>query len=194
MIIDLIFVVLMVLAIFKGFSRGLVVAVFSFFAIIAGLAAALKLSASLAGYLESSEHLSLKWLPFIAFIIIMAVVIIIVRLLAGIIRKSFQLLMLGWVDTIGGILLYMLIYLTVYSVILFFAEKVHMIGSEQIQASKVYSFIEPLGPKILGGIGYIIPVFKGLFTELEQFFEAIGDKIPASVQNIYLIKTNSYLA
>jgi membrane protein required for colicin V production len=124
----------------------------------------------------------------------MAVVIIIVRLLAGIIRKSFQLLMLGWVDTIGGILLYMLIYLTVYSVILFFAEKVHMIGSEQIQASKVYSFIEPLGPKILGGIGYIIPVFKGLFTELERFFEAIGDKIPASVQNIYLIKTNSYLA
>ena len=51
MIIDIIFVILIVLALLQGYRRGLIVAVFSLISIIVGLAAAIKLSAVVANYL-----------------------------------------------------------------------------------------------------------------------------------------------
>jgi membrane protein required for colicin V production len=45
MILDLVFAVLIILAIIKGYQRGLIVGIFSLIAIIIGLAAAIKLSA-----------------------------------------------------------------------------------------------------------------------------------------------------
>jgi len=52
MFVDVIFVILMVMALFKGYTRGLIVAVFSFGAFLIGLAAALKLSAVVAQRLQ----------------------------------------------------------------------------------------------------------------------------------------------
>jgi membrane protein required for colicin V production len=49
MVIDAIFIVLMILAVIKGFRNGLIVAVFSFLGIIIGLAAAMKFSTVVAG-------------------------------------------------------------------------------------------------------------------------------------------------
>ena len=48
MFIDTLFLLAMIAALFKGYTKGLVVAVFSFAAIIIGLAAALKLSSAVA--------------------------------------------------------------------------------------------------------------------------------------------------
>ena len=54
MIIDIIFLILLALAVIKGISRGFIVAVFSFFAIIIGVAAAMKLSYIVANWLQHS--------------------------------------------------------------------------------------------------------------------------------------------
>ncbi|MFZ1856027.1 MAG: CvpA family protein, partial [Chitinophagaceae bacterium] len=51
MLIDLIFAVILVLAILKGYQRGLVIGLFSLVAVIIGLAAAMKLSTVVAGYI-----------------------------------------------------------------------------------------------------------------------------------------------
>ena len=52
MIIDIAFAIVMILAIFKGFSKGFIVGIFSLLAFIIGLAAALKLSVVVANYLR----------------------------------------------------------------------------------------------------------------------------------------------
>ena len=70
MIIDLIFAVLMVLAVIQGYRRGLIVAIFSFVSIIVGLAAAMKLSTVVAEYIGHSVKISDKWLPIISFIVV----------------------------------------------------------------------------------------------------------------------------
>lgn len=51
MVIDFFYCVLIVFAVINGIRRGLIVAVFSFFAIIIALAAAIKFSAIVAGWL-----------------------------------------------------------------------------------------------------------------------------------------------
>ena len=80
MLLDVIAIALLVLAVYKGLSKGLIVALFSFIAFIIGLAAALKLSAIAAGYIGDTISISEKWLPVIAFIVVFLVVVLLVRL------------------------------------------------------------------------------------------------------------------
>ena len=68
--IDIIFAILIIIAIFKGLRRGFIVAVFSIIGFIVGLAAALKLSALVAVYLQNSIAVAGKWLPFISFALV----------------------------------------------------------------------------------------------------------------------------
>lgn len=174
MAIDVLFVILMIMAVIKGFSRGFIVAVCSFLAMIIGLAAALKLSTVVAGWLHNSTGIAAQWLPFISFVLVMIGVILLVRLGAGLLQKSVEFMMLGWINRLGGIVFYAAIYITVFSVVLFYAEKIHLLKQETIHASKVYGFVEPWGPEIVNAFGLIVPVFKNMFTQLKPFFESVA--------------------
>lgn len=174
MIIDIIFLILLALAIIRGISRGFIVAVFSFLAIIIGVAAAMKLSYIVAGWLQHSFNTGKQWLPFLSFLIVLIGVIFLVRFIANAIQRAMNIAMLGWLNKLGGILLYILLFISVYSVCLFYLTEMNIIKPETIAASHSYSLIEPLGPKIVNTIGIIIPVFKNLFQQLSDFFGRIA--------------------
>jgi membrane protein required for colicin V production len=176
MLIDVTFFIVMIIAIFKGFSKGLILGIFSLLAFIIGLAAALKLSAIVAHYLENSTGSTAKWLPVLSFFLVFIVVALLVHLGARIIKKTISLAMLGWADKIGGIAFYIIIYTIIFSVILFFAEKTFLIKPETIASSSVHDYVSPWGPKVIDNLGKIIPIFKDLFIQLQSFFENIGHK------------------
>lgn len=174
MIIDIIFFILLVLATIKGLSRGFIVAVFSFFAIIIGVAAAMKLSYIVSGWLQHSFNVNGKWLPILSFIIVLIAVIFLVRRIANFIQAALNLAMLGWLNKLGGVILYLLIYFFVYSIFLFYLTGMSIIKPETIMASHTYSLIEPFGAKAVDITGNIIPVFKDIFQQLSDFFEKIA--------------------
>ena len=136
MFIDTVLAVLLIIAIFKGFSKGLIVAVFSLLAFMIGLAAAVKLSAVVAGYFCDTVSVSEKWLPFVSFIIVFLVVVIIVRIGAKIIEKTVQVAMMGWLNRLGGMLFYALIYVIIYSIILFYAAQLQILKPDTISNSE----------------------------------------------------------
>ncbi len=174
MLIDIVLLILLLLALIKGYRKGLVLAAFSFVGIFLGLAAAVKFSAMVAGWLKEYTHTAVGWLPFIAFIIILIGVWILVRIVSKLIETSLDLVLLGWLNRVAGILLYALIYATVYSIVLFYADKLHLLKSYMISDSLSYDFIKPLGPKFMELFGRILPVFKEAFNELTAFFEGLN--------------------
>ena len=95
MFLDIIFAVIVVLAIIKGIQRGLIVGLFSFLAIIIGLAAAIKLSTVVAVHIGKAIKISDAWLPIVSFAIVFIVVILLVRLGANLIQKTVEIAMLG---------------------------------------------------------------------------------------------------
>ena len=119
MIIDIIFFILLVLAVIKGLSRGFVVALFSFFAIIIGVAAAMKLSYIVASWLQQSFGINGTWLPILSFGIVLISVILLVRWVANLIEAALNITMLGWLNKLGGILFYGLLYLFIFTFINF---------------------------------------------------------------------------
>jgi membrane protein required for colicin V production len=176
MLIDIIFLLLMLVAVFKGYSKGFIVALFSVAGFILGLAAALKLSAFAAEKLSGSFNASGKWLPVLSFLLVFIAVVLLVRLGAKLIQSSIELAMLGWVNRIAGILLFALLYAILFSVFLFYAVQLNVFSPESIAASNVYSYIQPIGPKVIGSLGTLIPWFKDMFAQLQHFFESIPGK------------------
>lgn len=177
MLIDIILIVLLIIAAVKGFRRGLIVGIFSLIAIIVGLAAALKLSTVAASYIGNAIKISDTWLPIISFIVVFIIVVILIRLGANLIQKSVELAFLGWVNRLGGILLYVIMYLIVYSVLLFYASQIGLIKPATIEQSVSYHYLQPWGPKVINGLGTVIPFFKGMFNDLETFFDGVAKNV-----------------
>jgi membrane protein required for colicin V production len=177
MIIDIIFFGFMALAVIKGFQKGLIIALFSIIAFIAGIAAALKLSALVSVWLSQSTNINVKWIPFISFILIFFIVVLIIRWSAKLIEKAVEFAFLGWLNKIGGIILFALLYTIILSVLLFFASQLHVFTEQTIKESKTYVYIQPWGPRVIDSLGTIIPLFKNVFAELQSFFEKIGGKL-----------------
>ncbi len=173
MVLDCIVLVLVVIAVFRGLSNGLIIGIFSFIAFIVGLAAALKLSAIVAVYLGHSVNISSRLLPVVAFFAVFFIVVLLIRFGAKIIEKIMQFAMLGWLNRLGGVLFYILIYLFIFSVILFYAENMHLLKPETIRSSVSYPYLQPVGPKIINSIGTVLPTFKNMFAQLLHFFETV---------------------
>lgn len=155
-------------------SRGFIVAVFSFLAIVIGVAAAMKLSYLVADWLQHSFNTGKQWLPILSFLFVLIGVIILVRWVANLIQAAIKMAMLNWLNKLGGVVLYVFIYLFVYSIVLYYLTKMELIKPETISASHTYSIIEPFGTVAVDTVGKVIPIFKNIFKELSDFFENIA--------------------
>lgn len=192
--IDILFLTAMAMAVIKGLRQGLIVALFSLLGWMIGLAAAMKLSAVTAVYLEQSLNISSRWTPALSFAAVFSIVMLLVRLGAGILQKTIELGMMGWTNRIGGIILYVLLYAIIFSIILFYAEQLKLINDETISSSRSYAVIKPLGPLVIDGIGTVIPVFKGMFAELKTFLKALPSVYPPNNFSVYCGLTGKILA
>lgn len=168
---------MMILALYKGYSKGFILAAFSIIGFFIGLAAALKLSAVVTGYLEPHAQGFSKWLPVISFILVFITVVLLVNLGARVIRKTIRIATLGWLDRILGIALYVVYYAILFSVLLFFAGKMSLVGEETIAHSRVYPWAAPWAPALFERLGTILPFLKDMFQELQEFFGQIGSQI-----------------
>ena len=176
MLIDTVALVLLVISIFKGFSKGFIVALFSFLAFIIGLAAALKLSTLAASYIGNAVNISQRWLPVLAFFVVFLIVALAIRLGAKMLEGVVKLAMLGWLNRLGGIIFYILIYFFIFSILLFYAQQLHLLKPQTIEASVSYPWIQPIAPKIMSIMGAVIPFFKDMFDQLLQFFQNVSGK------------------
>ncbi|MFN4314569.1 MAG: CvpA family protein [Chitinophagaceae bacterium] len=180
MFLDIVLILLLIFACIKGFERGLIVALFSFIAILVGLAAAIKLSALVAEYLGDNVKISAQWLPVVSFVLVFILVIVLVRLGANLIQRTVEWSMLGWVNRLGGMLFYCAIVLLVYSVALFYTTELGLIKTETREASLTYAWVEPWGPRVMNGVGNVVPVFRDMFAQLSDFFGGVAEKLSSA--------------
>lgn len=176
MLIDVVFLILLLVAVVKGLRNGLIVALFSLIGFIVGMAVAVKLSTVAATYIGSAVNISQRWLPLVAFILVFVAVIVLVRLGARALQGVVEVAMLGWLNRLGGVLFYALLYIFIFSIILFYLSQTQFIKPETEQTSVTYAYIQPLGPKVIEGLSAVVPLFKNMFAELEVFFGGVFEK------------------
>ena len=175
---DVIVLLMMATAIFKGYSRGLIVAVFSFVALVVGVAAALKLSKVAVYYLHQHFGITSPYAPLLCFIAVFIIAVALVRLGAKFVEGAVKMAMLGWVNRLGGIIFYVLLYALLVSIGIFYAEKLNIVTPATAAQSRAYPLLQPWGSTIMNLLGTIIPWFSQMFDQLAEWFEQVSDKIP----------------
>ena len=135
---------MMAIAVFKGIRNGLIVAIFSIVGWILGIIAAFKFADVAAGYLKGLVSMSPRTLYILSFIIVFLLVMLLVNLGAKLVEKTVELAFMGWINRLGGIFFYVLLYTLIFSVMIYFAERVKLISDESIAASRVYPWVKPI--------------------------------------------------
>lgn len=170
MIIDLVTLVLIAAAFFKGMSRGLIFSAFSLASLFVGMVAALRFSATVAQWLSGIEGIPLRWIPFIAFLLVFALAQWAVKMAGKLIATTADAVMLGDVDKAGGVLLYIFMYGITYSIILFYLQLLGIPDKATVDASLTYPWIAPWAPGALEWLKEIFPFMGDMLRVFQDFF------------------------
>lgn len=158
-----ILLIIAALAIYKGWTQGLVMALFTFVSYFIALALAFQFSGWLAGQLHDEGEGSDRFYGFLAFILVMIAGILAVRLLGKLVEGAVKALMLGFVNRLLGVILFLFIYVTLFSVTLFFAAKLGLIGGDSNPG--YLENLQAYGRWVIGMSGEWIPAAKNLFND-----------------------------
>lgn len=175
MVIDIITGLLLVFAVYKGWTKGFTMAVFTLASYFISIVLALQFSGLVAGYIRDHAKTDSKWYSFLSFVLVMLAGIVAVRIVGKIIEKSATVLMLGFANKVMGILFFAFIYITVFSVLLVYAEKFEMIDVQNAGDSRTYGYILRFGKGLIQRFSEWMPAIKNLFNDTK---DAIKQHIP----------------
>ena len=146
-------------------------AIVTFVSFFVGLALALQFSGWVEGYLKKQTDSSSDWLAFLAFLLVLIGAIIGIRILGKIVEKSVELIMLGIVNRLAGILLYLFIYVSIFAVVLIYLKQFEIIGNETAIHSKSYTYMIDFGGWVIDLFAEWLPAIKNLFNDTKEFIQ-----------------------
>lgn len=172
MIIDVIYLIFLVFFLIRGYSKGVVVALFAVLSILIGIFCAVKFSGFVVQLIFKDA--TPFWVPFLAYIIVFVGVVFLVRLGAKGIDKIVKAAFLGLLNKITGSLLYGLLITLVFSSFLWFFNHLEIIKPETKNASYCYNFLVVFAPKAYAVIGLLFPFVKNLFKDFGALFDTVN--------------------
>ena len=167
---------MLVLALYKGWTKGLIMSVFELVAFFLGIALAFHFSGKLAGYL-AKEGSDSKWYPFLAFIIILVATIILVRILGKLLESVAELMLMGLINKLLGIFIYVFLYLALFSSLLFYLNSYHILPDSIIKDSYTGVYIQNAGKWVTDLFATWLPEMKNLFKSAKENLHQGASKI-----------------
>lgn len=160
--VDAVIIVVALLAAFSGFRQGLVRTIFSFLGLVVGVVVAGWTADPLAEKISPDA----TWAYVLAFIIIMIVVLFIFNLIGSIVKQFIKVIMLGWVDSLGGALLGLFVgSLLAAAALIAVGKWASMVGDTGIE--------EAIGASPLAKL--LIDNFRLLLSLLPERFDVVRD-------------------
>lgn len=120
---DLIFLAIFILAGFSGYKSGFVRQVASLAGLLLGIWGAIHFSDYTATFLVENLSVKTKYLPLISFAVTFVVILIAVHFLGELVSKIFDMAMLGFANSILGVVFGVVKSVLILSVIIVIAEK-----------------------------------------------------------------------
>lgn len=120
---DLIFLAIFIIAGFNGYKSGFVRQVASLAGLLLGIWGAIHFSGYTATFLTENLSVTTKYLPLISFAVTFVVILIAVHFLGELISKIFDMAMLGFANTILGVVFGVIKAVLILSVLIVIAEK-----------------------------------------------------------------------
>ena len=167
MVIDILLLILLALAVYKGWTKGFIMAIFVFVSYFVALALAFHFSGTVEGYIKTHSSSDSKWFSFLSFVLVMIAGIIAVRLVGKVIEKSAELLMLGFFNRLMGIVVMAFIYATFFAVILVYCKRFNIISEGNSSDSRTFTYLINYGQWLVSQFSEWLPALKNLFNDIK---------------------------
>lgn len=161
---DLLLLVFFVIGAYSGYKEGFLMELFSILAIILGVLGGFKLMGYVMIYLQDEFHADKAVLPYIAFIIVFLVIVIIVRLIGRMFKLSVDKSFLGSMDKAMGAVLGMFRACFMISVIIWITDSLRFsLPNGWTTGSWIYPYTASVAPAVANWAGSFIPFFREIF-------------------------------
>ena len=157
---DIVIIVVLAVGAFSGFKSGLIKVLFSVAGILLGIFLAGRFSDDFAGVLTFIPD---DWAKIAAFAIILVAVMIIAAILASVLSKLISLVLLGWVNRLGGAVLGLVVAALFCGAVLAIWVKYLGIG-DSVAGSALANFLLDKFPIVLG-------LLPSSFDSVHNFFD-----------------------
>jgi len=161
---DIVTGTLFILALLQGYRHGFIRAVISFFSLFIGLVVAYQFSGFIAKQLKEHTQIQSHWIPFIAFMIVLILVLLVLKMAAGLLQQTADWLMMGWFNKVLGVFLYAFIYFTIWSSIVYFLQILGVLEPSQMKDTYTYEYLHKWWPYCLQKMGEWLPFIKNTIT------------------------------
>lgn len=148
-----------------GYREGFLMEVISLVAILLGILAGFKFMGMAMVFLDSRFEINQSILPFIAFVTVFVIIVILVSLLGRLIKASISRSLLGQLDRAMGALVGMVKVLFMISVALWIFDSLELtVFRQSVSNSKIAPWLADVAPSIATWLGDVIPFFKDVFN------------------------------
>ncbi len=151
---------LLIVAILQGIRNGFIKALLSFFSFFIGLIVAYQLAGWVARQLKEYTKIESHWLPFISFIIVLLAVLFLIRWVSGLLQQTAEVLMLGWLNKLLGIVLYGFIYFTIWSALVYFLQILGVLEAVKMKDAYSYAYLQKWWPYCTDKMSQWLPFIK----------------------------------
>lgn len=171
--IDPVLIILIAWAAYRGFSRGLVVMVAAFVALIAGVWGAAKFSGLTGDWMTGTLNISSPYMGLVSFTITFIVIVIAINIAAWLFSRFLDAIALGLLNRLlGGLfsILTMALVMSVFLVIInAFDQRHEFMPEKQVEESFLYEPVRGLAPRLFPFLK-----FEDLAREIETLISKHG--------------------
>jgi membrane protein required for colicin V production len=151
-VLDIIFLIPLVFALYRGFKKGLIHMIASLLALVLGILGAIQLRPVFASLLDSVFNIAPEHINVIAFSVAFVVIVLIVHLVAFLLDKLIKAVALNFVNRLLGMGFGLLVTAFVISMILWPVNQVNedrqIIKPELIEGSLLYTPLSAIAPAL----------------------------------------------
>lgn len=170
MLLDILAVVAVGFGFYRGFTKGLIVTLFSMVAWLIGLVAALRLTAAGSSAMRDALDSTSPWIPIVTFVMIFLAVVVLVILFAKLVDKIITVAQLGLWNKIAGGLVEGALFLLIVSIVYWMLQNGGVITPETRADSKLYAVVSPVAPGFFTWVGNTVPALDNLLDNLKPYF------------------------
>lgn len=166
-IIDIIILLLLLFGAYKGFTKGMLLEVIGILAFFIAIVAGFKLLNWGMGLLNSQTNISDSLLPYIAFLLLFAAIVIGINLLGQALKKILDMTFFGTFDNLAGAIIGLFKWALAISMLIWILDTLEIqLPSDSLANSQVYPLLQPFAPKIFSALGDVLPTAENLFRHV----------------------------
>lgn len=170
MVFDILFLVFIAIGFYQGYKNGIIYSIFSILGWFLGIVAALKFSYFIADLLRDYAHIGTKTLVIISFILVLACVVGLMKLIAWGLEQILKSFSMNLFNQVFGGVIHSLVGLYVLCICIWFLNRLDVFPQKQKNTSHVYPYIANLAPKVMETSGNVVPMFRDTFAKFDGLF------------------------